>query len=101
MRTDHAKGTAPRRVQLSRKKGWRMPAHTVKVDRTTAFGNPFPIDDGRAQSIARFREWISSTPEGQALAARARSELRGVNLACWRPLDGPCHADVLLEIANG
>lgn len=27
--------------------------------------------------------------------------LRGKNLACWCPLDQPCHADVLLEIANG
>jgi hypothetical protein len=77
-----------------------MPAHTVKVDRTTAFGNPFPIDEGRAQSIARFRNWIASTPEGKALAMRARAELRGLDLACWCPLDGPCHADLLLEIAN-
>jgi hypothetical protein len=28
------------------------------------------------------------------------AELRGKNLACWCPLDQPCHADVLLEIAN-
>lgn len=28
-------------------------------------------------------------------------ELRGKNLACWCPLDQPCHADVLLEVANG
>ncbi|ETX26587.1 DUF4326 domain-containing protein [Roseivivax isoporae] len=27
-------------------------------------------------------------------------ELRGKDLACWCPLDQPCHADVLLEIAN-
>lgn len=26
--------------------------------------------------------------------------LRGKNLACWCPLDRPCHADVLLELAN-
>jgi hypothetical protein len=26
--------------------------------------------------------------------------LRGHDLACWCPLDQPCHADVLLEIAN-
>ena len=31
---------APRRVQLSRKKGWRMPENTVKVDRSTKWGNP-------------------------------------------------------------
>ncbi|MGC7247308.1 DUF4326 domain-containing protein, partial [Mycobacteroides abscessus] len=29
-----------------------------------------------------------------------RRELRGHDLACWCPLDQPCHADVLLEIAN-
>lgn len=28
------------------------------------------------------------------------SELRGKDLACWCPLDQPCHADALLEIAN-
>jgi hypothetical protein len=27
-------------------------------------------------------------------------ELRGRDLACWCPLDEPCHADVLLEIVN-
>lgn len=27
-------------------------------------------------------------------------ELRGKNLACWCRLDAPCHADVLLELAN-
>jgi len=30
----------------------------------------------------------------------ARAFLRGKNLACWCPLNHPCHADVLLEIAN-
>ena len=28
------------------------------------------------------------------------SELRGKNLACFCSLDKPCHADVLLELAN-
>jgi hypothetical protein len=35
----------------------------------------------------------------QALVA-SLDELRGRDLACWCPLDEPCHADVLLEIAN-
>lgn len=30
-----------------------------------------------------------------------RAELAGRDLACWCPLDKPCHADVLLELANG
>lgn len=34
-------------------------------------------------------------------ATEARAELAGYDLACWCPLDQPCHADVLLEIANG
>lgn len=29
-----------------------------------------------------------------------RKALRGKDLMCWCPLDQPCHADVLLEIAN-
>lgn len=29
------------------------------------------------------------------------ARLRGHDLACWCPLDQPCHADVLLELANG
>lgn len=28
------------------------------------------------------------------------AKLRGFNLACFCPLGSPCHADVLLEIAN-
>lgn len=30
----------------------------------------------------------------------ALAELRGHDLGCWCPLDQPCHADVLLELAN-
>lgn len=33
----------PQRVQLSRKAGWKMPPNTMKVDRSTKWGNPFPI----------------------------------------------------------
>lgn len=32
--------------------------------------------------------------------ARIRDELRGKDLACWCRLDEPCHADVLLDLAN-
>jgi hypothetical protein len=30
----------------------------------------------------------------------ARAELAGRDLVCWCPLDHPCHADVLLALAN-
>lgn len=36
---------APVRVQLKRTKGWRMPENTVKVDRTTKWGNPFRLEE--------------------------------------------------------
>lgn len=92
----------PRRVQLSRRKGWRMPPNTAKVDRTTLFGNPYPPRDdspqARVASVAAFRVHAESLPGLREMAVR---QLRGKNLACWCPLDKPCHADVLLEIANG
>jgi len=61
----------PVRVRLSRTKGWRMPPNTVKVDRTTPFGNPFPIDQGREQSVRAFREWFTSTKRKAARDACA------------------------------
>lgn len=90
----------PRRVQLSRAKGWRMPENTVKVDRSTKHGNPYPVEAGRTQeqSVQAFRIHAQENPSVREAAAR---ELRGKNLACWRGLDQPCHADILMEIANG
>nr|WP_302053882.1 DUF4326 domain-containing protein [Sphingomonas tagetis] len=91
-------GVTPRRVQLSRAKGWRMPADTVKVDRSTKWGNPYGDRDTE-------RSWRSAAVEAFRLENHRRdpsdfSELRGKNLACWCPLDQPCHADVLLQLAN-
>lgn len=79
-----------------------MPADTVKVDRSTRWGNPFrptasvPVE----KTIEKFVGWLENDPAGMELARRAREELKGKNLACWCALAGPCHADVLLRIAN-
>lgn len=117
------------RIQLCRAKGWRMPPNTVKVDRTTAWGNPYKVDgtrmgngdwevflctDGRfagppagyfptkaaalAGSVDLFRKRLQS--DHGALLRRRAFELRGKNLACWCRPGAPCHADVLLEMAN-
>jgi len=70
----------------------------VLVCRPTRFGNPFKIgvDGDRAEVIQKYREWLLSQPE---LVSAVKSQLRGRHLICWcAPL--PCHADVLLEIAN-
>jgi hypothetical protein len=88
----------PGRVQLQRTKGYRKPADAVVVDHRTKFGNPFPWKkQGRAWAVDQYRQHLSEHPE----LAQAAKELAGKALACWCPLDQPCHADVLLEVANG
>ena len=97
----------PRRVQLRRSKGWTMPPHTLKVDRTTRWGNPFtPAECGSvAAAVALHGRWMRGEVEAPGGAVppspeELRGALAGRHLACWCPLDGPCHADLLLTIAN-
>ncbi len=90
----------PRRVQQRRTKGWRKPLGAVSVVRGTRWGNPFKVglDAGsNADAAVMFRAHLAEHPE---LAVAARRQLRGKTLMCWCALDEPCHADVLLEIAN-
>jgi hypothetical protein len=110
----------PVRIQLSRRKGWRLPENTVVVSRPTKWGNPFRVhSDGTGMdaenAVACFRSmvtkeggWIpvalpwpcGKVPMAWTSIEDVKRELRGKNLACWCPLDQPCHADVLLELAN-
>jgi hypothetical protein len=106
----------PKRIQRRRVKGWKMPPNTVGVTRPGKFGNPFSVKqieqsgyrDGAAMAVWAFREWLNGNPDwvaGGNLHARQRilndiRELRGCDLACWCKEDAPCHADVLLELAN-
>ncbi len=107
--------TAPKRIQRKRTKGWRMPENTVSVTRPGRWGNPFYPGSGLAMGgfndkmemvnppptpancVAWFRKHMEIAPDR---IEAARNQLRGKNLACWCALDQPCHADVLLEIAN-
>lgn len=92
----------PKRIQRSRAKGWKMPANTVYVGRPTKWGNPFRVGrDGTAvECVDKYRQKIGgniwTTPNNRDI----KEDLRGKDLACWCPLSVPCHADVLLEIAN-
>lgn len=54
-----------------------------------------------ADSIDHFKTLMSvrQRDEGGRMEAWLKP-LRGKDLACWCPLDKPCHADVLLELAN-
>jgi len=81
-----------------------MPANTVKVDRSTRFGNPAKIgqafegdlvEDAR-HAVTIFRDQLRDCPDDYP----SPEELRGKNVACWCGLDQPCHGDVWLELAN-
>lgn len=118
----------PERIQLRRTKGWRMPANTVKVDRTTKWGNQFRVvahegggfyvtrvdnigsiaapaslflrlEDATRAAVDQYEAWLSGH-FGNLTRERARRELRGLNLACWCKPGAPCHADPLMQVAN-
>jgi hypothetical protein len=116
----------PQRIQRKRTKGWRMPEGAVYVGRPTKWGNPYrwsdypryrttvDIDgewsaDRRSDETLRF--FAATDFENQYLhidgphadapsREEIRRELAGKDLTCWCPEDQPCHADVLLRIAN-
>jgi hypothetical protein len=96
----------PQRVQLRRTKGWRKPEGAIIVTRPSRWGNPYKIGDPdpvHASPMSRDRVvgWFEAMFEiDERIPSADIGELRGHDLACWCPLDQPCHADVLLEIAN-
>ncbi|WP_136685682.1 DUF4326 domain-containing protein [Falsirhodobacter xinxiangensis] len=107
----------PKRIQRSRAKGWRMPDGAIYVGRPGLFGNPWSIAEARefveesgdqrdpaAIAVEWFRVWITGTGhQGRRYPPTSRmiqERLRGKDLVCWCPIGKPCHADVLLELAN-
>ena len=104
----------PVRLQRSRAKGSRLVSPNglpvVCVSRPSKWGNPFPFDATssmekqrlRAASVERFEYELLHGGRKLAFTVEdVRRDLRDKNLACWCPLDEPCHADVLLTVARG
>ena len=89
----------PQRYQRSRRKGARLPAGVVVVTRPTKWGNPHPLSLGREEAVRRYREDLVAG-HLRVTVDDAKRELRGRDLACYCPLADPCHADVLLAVAN-
>lgn len=105
----------PQRLQRRRTKGWTAPeGNYAFVGRGTPWGNPFKAEDP-ALAVAAFRAWVNRErvvlPQGVTCGGacavvdrerllRTLPELRGRDLMCWCPLDEPCHADVLIDMAN-
>lgn len=90
-----------------------MPDGAVSVTRPGRWGNPFVVSENHRpgvkvggwyiavptteDAVECYREWLNQNPD---VLAAVISELRGKDLACFCKLDAPCHADILLEIAN-
>ena len=101
-----------------------MPENSLKVDRTTIFGNPFTIEKLEPpRAVELYRSWLMKELSDSDIEKRypavvakhlfarrvavlnALPKLRGKNLGCWcaLPYAGEadvCHASVLLELAN-
>lgn len=104
-----------------------MPPNTVKVARPGIWGNPFRIctlldaqtcvrlfrsavegrwppegsfEQSRVDVEDCYRVWLVRMRLRGAEPLKQVKDLKGFNLACFCGLDRPCHADVLLELAN-
>jgi hypothetical protein len=89
----------PQRFQRSRRKGAHLPPDVVVVTRPTKWRNSHPLSLGRPEAVRRYREDLLAG-RLEVTVDDVKRELRGRDLACYCPLDEPCHADVLLAVAN-
>lgn len=120
--------TTPLRLQLSRRKGFNLQALSMATNGLAAvnvgrgsrlWGNPFVVNPdypaghefagaGRGRvavptvedAVACYRDMLAQPGEKADAMRAALPQLRGRNLACWCRPGSPCHADVLLDLAN-
>ena len=79
-----------------------IPANAVYVGRPSRWGNPYRVaEHGRGTALAKYKDMLTRMIEREpALLDQIKEQLRGKDLVCWCHPD-PCHADILLELANG
>ncbi|MBN9315507.1 MAG: DUF4326 domain-containing protein [Devosia sp.] len=117
---------SPQRMQLSRRAGFNLQEASLALNglpaklitRPGRWGNPFTIDEtakhygldhdaAQGKAVELCGQWLRGSIDpalspGPAPSREAiRAELAGHNLACWCKAGTPCHADVLIELANG
>ncbi|UOR07196.1 DUF4326 domain-containing protein [Hymenobacter aerilatus] len=118
----------PIRIQRKRTKGFNLQAQSpdgrpvVSVCRPGKWGNPFKIGKWASmggktgacwylvgdKAADTGEWWLVNSPHTAVdiygwwleLSKPDLADLRGKHLACFCALDAPCHADVLLELAN-
>ena len=87
-----------------------MPENTAYVGRPSKWGNPYRVGDkleygeitiDAELAVALYKNHLAQLKKCGILVVKDKiKELKGKDLACWCPLDQPCHADVLLKMAN-
>lgn len=80
---------------------YAMDRHGRRTGERWAVGGD--MTEARRLAVALYRRALEATyleVDGALHREFYLGELRGHDLACWCPLDQPCHADVLLELAN-
>jgi len=98
-----------KRIQMTRQRPWRKDnPDAVIVARPSTWGNPVswkpPLD--RLYAARAYYNWLTGCLIQRDLHGdppsidSIKAELAGKDLACWCPLDKPCHADVLILLAN-
>ena len=110
----------PIRHQRKRTKGWRKPEGAIIVDRTSKWGNPYTVEAAKHNSVSSphqhavdaFENWLKGNycklacNDINKLKTLRKTiltnihQLKGKDLVCFCPLDKPCHADVLIRMAN-
>lgn len=111
----------PKRIQLKRKLGWRLGPNARSVSRPTKWGNPFNWQSylpdahdyseteenvAKDMAVVDYENWLNGhyvipiyEDQRKWILAHVK-ELAGLDLACWCKPGQPCHADILLELAN-
>lgn len=107
--------TTPRRLQLSRKKGYKLPDGAVNCARPTKWGNPYIVGVSGTQldcvilhrflldgqlTLAAPNPSIQTLLDHRNFVLANIESLRGRDLACWCKPGTPCHVDTYLLLAN-
>ncbi len=97
MRPDETPNYPDYKPKVLNKKTDTIPPSAVYVGRPSKWGNPFIMNKylSRIEVIERYKTHL----RGSAELRTSLNELRGKDLVCWCAPQ-PCHADVLLELAN-
>ena len=87
-------GNSYRVVYRADTRGWHV------VDDSTGYGIGAWEDrvEAARYAVAAYEHYLITHPD---VLAAVRAELAGRDLACWCAADMPCHANVLLRVANG